>query len=178
MEQRRKTAGLCPRCGKNPMPVGVTLNGKAVTRCDACREKHRARTQRLIHLNKASGKCTECSRPASGYYCEECRVLRICRKRGISPAQYFALLEDQDHKCAICRIAFSPGKDTEANIDHCHATDVVRGILCGHCNRGLGLFRDSAEYLLEAAEYVVKWSTLRRTPCSEQYSPTSHETIQ
>jgi hypothetical protein len=46
-------------------------------------------------------------------------------------------------------------------VDHCHATGVVRGILCDHCNRGLGFFRDNPQSLATASTYVQKFALAR-----------------
>jgi hypothetical protein len=40
------------------------------------------------------------------------------------------------------------------SIDHCHNTGKVRGLLCDHCNKGLGLFKDNIDYLNKAIEYL------------------------
>ena len=63
--------------------------------------------------------------------------------------------------CAVCRIAKPKGKNSW-HVDHDHATGKVRGVLCGHCNAGLGHFRDkvktlrAAIYYLEAHEHKQK----------------------
>jgi hypothetical protein len=66
-------------------------------------------------------------------------------------------LEEQGHKCAICKTqGFKMREDhtTGMNLDHDHATGRPRGLLCHNCNRGLGLFQDNPEYLRRAASYV------------------------
>lgn len=71
---------------------------------------------------------------------------------GITLEEYDKLLESQGGGCAICG-----GKDERFKflpVDHCHKTKKVRGLLCQHCNRGLGYFRDSPELLRAAIAYL------------------------
>lgn len=73
-----------------------------------------------------------------------------------------ALWTAQRGLCAICgtTLAFPPvrrGTTNAACIDHDHTTGKVRGLLCMLCNRGLGNFKDSAEALTRAAEYIVRY---------------------
>lgn len=69
---------------------------------------------------------------------------------GLTDGQYKILLDRQEWRCAICR-------GTERfSVDHCHASGQVRGILCCHCNRGLGGFLDSIPAMERAIEYLQK----------------------
>lgn len=64
---------------------------------------------------------------------------------------YDAVLASQDGGCAICG---AKPKTRRLNIDHCHATGQVRGLLCPRCNRGLGWFGDRIDRLHAAAVYL------------------------
>ncbi len=58
------------------------------------------------------------------------------------------MLAEQGGLCAICREA--PAE----HVDHDHATERVRGLLCFNCNGALGQFRDRRELMLRAAMYL------------------------
>lgn len=72
---------------------------------------------------------------------------------GITGEQFKALLKKQNNCCAICGSKVAGGRG-DWHVDHCHTTNKVRGLLCHHCNTGLGLFKDSTELLKLAAEYL------------------------
>jgi hypothetical protein len=118
----------------------------------------------------AKGLCKQCYRstPAHkaqrhGYYVRnraryaqytvELRERRVREAKlyGIDKATYDAMLAAQGGRCAICRRA--PGVKS-LNIDHNHATGAVRGLLCGACNRGMGMLGDNAARLRKAAAYL------------------------
>ena len=72
------------------------------------------------------------------------------------------ILIDQDHQCALCGTD-QPG-DKGWCVDHDHACcpgirscgACLRGIVCGPCNKGLGMFKDSTELLQMAIDYVER----------------------
>lgn len=64
---------------------------------------------------------------------------------GLTPAEIEAIRIKQNDQCAIC------GTLHPTDLDHCHASDKVRWLLCRHCNRGLGAFRDQPALLRKAA---------------------------
>ena len=63
------------------------------------------------------------------------------------------MLRQQDNRCAVCR-SEDPGHHGKFSVDHDHTTDRVRGLLCHHCNVGLGHFYDNPSFLLQAAAYL------------------------
>ena len=70
---------------------------------------------------------------------------------GITAQEYRVLYEAQEGLCLVCR-----SHHEVLHVDHCHDTNRVRGLLCGTCNRGLGLFYDNPELLQRAADYLVE----------------------
>lgn len=75
-------------------------------------------------------------------------------KYGITQEEYDARLLAQGGKCAICRTTDPGGRGNNWNIDHCHETGEIRGLLCWSCNTGLGKFKDSKELLKNAYDYL------------------------
>jgi hypothetical protein len=82
---------------------------------------------------------------------------------GISVEQYDDMILAQGNRCAICQVEFVGVKEEPKNlrphIDHNHETKWVRGLLCGHCNFGIGHFEDKIERLQAAVEYLVEGAT-------------------
>lgn len=67
------------------------------------------------------------------------------------------MLKEQDYKCAICGCSYTEYKNKrnmEFCIDHNHKTNIIRGLLCDGCNRGIGHLQDSPTILHKAAEYL------------------------
>jgi hypothetical protein len=52
--------------------------------------------------------------------------------------------------CAIC------GETKPLTQDHCHDTGLTRDLLCQSCNKGLGFFRDRADMLATARDYLAQ----------------------
>lgn len=94
------------------------------------------------------------------------------RNYGITCDDYELMLDEQDHKCAICKgegFIMDYGKhQLKLVVDHCHTTGAVRGLLCHNCNRALGLLKDDIERLITAIEYLkVQRPSKAHDPCSE-----------
>jgi hypothetical protein len=74
---------------------------------------------------------------------------------GITLCDYNQMLESQNGVCKICKQKCSSGKNLA--VDHCHKTGIVRGLLCGNCNKALGLFQESSEIVKMASEYIKQF---------------------
>lgn len=73
---------------------------------------------------------------------------------GVSPLVVAGMLEAQGGVCAICLSTLTfPHKHTHLDHDHTRPKR-LRGVLCQHCNVGLGHFRDRADLLKSAAAYL------------------------
>jgi hypothetical protein len=92
---------------------------------------------------------------ADNYYGHNPQQRVRLRTYGITQSQYDEMFDSQGRACAVCRTTTPTSKGW--NIDHCHNSGVVRGILCSHCNMGLGQFRDDVDRLMRAAEYLAGW---------------------
>ena len=78
------------------------------------------------------------------------REKQLLWRYGLTPDGYADLYNKQGGLCAICGLK----PDSRLHIDHCHRTGRVRGLLCGACNRGLGMFHDDISSLEKAVLYL------------------------
>lgn len=80
---------------------------------------------------------------------------KLKSRYGITLEQYNQILINQGNKCPICSCQFSSTEYyRRPNIDHCHRTDKIRGILCHKCNTGIGLLNDNPKLLQNAIKYL------------------------
>lgn len=93
----------------------------------------------------------------NGFY-SWCRSCRSAYRSEIRRGMYRHMICDSDLKGLIKsnRICVICGNDgPNLAVDHCHETNVVRGILCMNCNQGLGKFKDDPELLEFARIYLL-----------------------
>jgi hypothetical protein len=92
---------------------------------------------------------------------EQVRMWNLRNKYGLTMVGYQELMERQGGGCAVC--GATPAQNGRVlAVDHDHACcpgvyscgKCVRGLLCHHCNTGLGHFVDSPERLEAAAAYL------------------------
>ena len=95
------------------------------------------------------GSCKECFKKKSKKQRnpERAKELELLRRYGITLEDYYKM----DQSCNICGSS-EEGRGFKMNVDHCHSTGKVRGLLCNSCNRGLGLLGE--DNLLEAIQYI------------------------
>lgn len=114
----------------------------------------------LAHAVEANGVCwlPGCTQPASHKRSGLCETDRRRERSmvfsyGIGWQERQKIAESQGHACAICGKPDDPVSDA-LHIDHDHATGFVRGLLCGSCNRAIGLLRHDSKALWSAILYL------------------------
>lgn len=78
---------------------------------------------------------------------------RSYKKIGIQPIEIKELKKRQKGRCMICN------KKSKLFVDHCHKKLILRGVLCRHCNTGLGFFFDNPILLKNAIRYLTRSTT-------------------
>lgn len=115
--------------------------------------------------NGVQGVCKICSYERHKRYAAKNseRIHRLDHKRllkfkyGMTLEQYDALFEKQSGKCAICGRTEMSNRTTAQrylSVDHNHATEKIRGLLCDRCNRAVGLIGEDYTILEKAIEYL------------------------
>ena len=108
--------------------------------CTACKNENGRRENLIPERNEAR------------------RAAKLKHRYNISIAEYDELAAYQDHVCAICLEVCNTGQPL--SVDHCHETNMVRGLLCRRCNVAVGTLK-SVELLERAIEYLAGTRTVR-----------------
>ena len=70
------------------------------------------------------------------------------KQRGFNPDEVEQFIAAQPKQCRIC------GTTDKLVLDHNHANNQLRGLLCSCCNAGLGQFKDNPVLLTQAIVYL------------------------
>lgn len=152
---------VCRGCGKprNAETTGTFVNprGERVlrSRCFECTAAYRREWRRKTptwEAVKARTREDYARRKAADPDLNRWREIR--RNYGLSRADYDAMLAGQGSGCAACG-GQPEGQRTVFEVDHCHRTGQIRGLLCGKCNRTLAMADDSIERLELLIEYLL-----------------------
>ena len=155
---------ICKKCGV-PKPLDQFRVDRGFIRgeCKECAAKllreYRTKDPELHNARaRAWSKNNPEKRNATKRAWHKKNKVRLNRERrakmyGISVAQLDLMQAQQNNRCASCGDEFV----TTPEIDHCHKSGAVRGLLCCNCNAGLGMFQDSLARVLLAARYLQKF---------------------
>jgi hypothetical protein len=152
----------CSKCGSEKAEAEFYANAGSV--CKACR-KERSKAWRAANPDKmkalnekarAHRKATQDPEVQRRYQrewraknAERHYFRQRARTHGLTLAELRLLEESAGGVCEICKKHVG-----ELHIDHDHTTGKVRGMLCGSCNRALGLFHEDVEALRSAIAYL------------------------
>ena len=149
LKEANKLNRSCKSCSNSIVLGGegsIFKNNKKL--CSSCKE-YKELSQYFKYSNRYHSCCKSCSSIKSNLYHKS--VYRYSRY-GIEESIYLKILNDQEKKCAICKM-----KVKNFHIDHDHKTNKVRGLLCGNCNKALGLFKENTNTMNNAIIYINKY---------------------
>ena len=153
--KKHKAFGMCTACYKKHLRKAnpeVVKNEKIAQRRWAANNRDRvnAASRRYYAANKERYRQYRERRNQKPEAKKLRKQAQLNHNYGLSLDQYHVLLEGQDRKCAIC------GRHlTKPNVDHCHDTGKVRGILCTVCNTiVLGALENYADLVPKALDYL------------------------
>jgi len=114
------------------------------------RERMRESQRKWLSANpdkkRASDKAWAAANP------DRIRNRMLLNRYGITLEQWHEMFEKQGKACLICRSP-EPGNKRGWHTDH---GVTVRGILCHHCNTGIGMFNHDIRRLKAAIRYLAK----------------------
>lgn len=80
------------------------------------------------------------------------RRTKLKQKYGISVEEYDAMFKEQN---GVCKLCYKEHTRRPLNVDHCHSTGKVRGLLCDKCNMALGLLNDDVKLIDKIKDYLI-----------------------
>lgn len=139
---------ICTSC-KRFLPISkFTLRSDNESLRSSCRDCNNSRALEKYH----AGDKTKSRK--SGYRYN----LKI--NYNLSQNEYQEIFDKQQGQCPICGTPllnrFTDQLGESSVVDHNHSTGQTREILCTHCNKGLGCFKDSVTSLHKAIKYLEK----------------------
>lgn len=158
---------MCSVCGHTKTKTACRAAG---SKCVDCYNKHmRAYRAKNRPKWRALHQSWKSRNP------EKARNSGLRRYYGIDIDQYNKMLESQGGVCKICsRRPFGTRKQSMVlHVDHCHATGVVRALLCHQCNIGIGKFQDNPSLLRKAASYLEEHQSSASTATAQTQGASS-----
>ena len=135
----------CKKCGleantEEELELFVTANNGSLygktQECKECNSRDGRKYRKLESTQKAS------------------RKNHLKKTYGITLEEYDDMFNEQEGRCKICGTTDSQSSSPHFHVDHCHSSGIVRGLLCGPCNQGLGQFKDNIPSLEAAIKYL------------------------
>jgi Recombination endonuclease VII len=153
----------CKVCGKEKLEAEFykRKNNDSRAKSDPCRECSLA--ARKADYHKRSDEMSKRAKIYRKLNPEKIRDTKLKQTYGVGIDYFNTKLKEQGGVCAGCRQNVKTiwkGKEVNMALDHDHLSGKVRGVLCMHCNRGLGSLRDNEETLNNLIDYLRKYKKL------------------
>jgi len=147
------------------------ITTRATRRCSLCNVE-----KQLLDFHRSSRekdgrryRCKKCVCETNRTHYRSGRYSQHRWRQSISRDEYGQMLQSQDGLCLICKqpeTSRRKGILKKLCVDHSHKCcpgerscgKCVRGLLCGKCNVGLGLFKDEPSLLRTAAIYLENYN--------------------
>ena len=133
--------------------------GKAIAKppcCPQCGETDIAKFYVDASGRRSNKVCRQCHKKACNERWHSRSPIDRWASRGamygVSKEFLVAMHKKQEGKCAIC--GEIPSTERGLHVDHCHKTNLVRGLLCHGCNTGIGALKEDAGILSNAISYL------------------------
>ena len=84
---------------------------------------------------------------------QKARKAWLKQRFGLTLEEFNRAFADQEGRCAICG-THQTELSVSLHVDHDHVTGRIRGLLCGPCNRMLGMAKDDIGRLEAAIAYL------------------------
>ena len=141
--------GKCRSCGRAMCRDWYNRN------IDEQRERARNRAKVYGPKQRAANKKWALENPEKARY--HSRKKLLSKNYNMSIEAHDALFASQGFSCGACGSP-SPNSKKGWSTDHCHKTGVVRGIVCHHCNIGIGHAKDSIETIKKWISYLERYT--------------------
>lgn len=83
------------------------------------------------------------------------RLTARLRRFGLTIEDYHRILAAQDGRCLTCERPEIENRNGALDIDHDHATNEFRGLICHNCNASLGLLDDDPVRIERLLRYIL-----------------------
>ncbi len=121
-------------------PENTFIGGDGFRRCKTCMGRH-SKDFRERNPNKTSQQKIDA---------------HLRQRYGLTQERKDGMLAEQGG-CALCGVTKPVGYGGKWHVDHDHATDEVRAILCPRCNLLLGMLKDDLSFIQKIVEYLKKF---------------------
>lgn len=158
---------ICEGCG-----TGYLGRTAPQLLCRQCRESERDRTcSKCGDVFRAAGRgsvCRQCQAAYAAQWEQDNKTRKRDVRHGLETGQFDRMLMEQNGLCASC------GERPATHVDHdrscCNFTPsqgqkacgkCVRGLVCYHCNVGIGHLGDTVDGVTKALAYLIRYEKIK-----------------